>query len=115
MEPSQRGLPTWVVIMTAIVTPILLGVLFTMAMDAGRLPESERLRDPNAGYTQAYTDEAIVFVYIVADIVFLFVAPLLMTGRPSFRFAVWATPFPFSWYLSLFRTFGQWDGSRRGI
>src|SRR2546427_12232373 len=107
MEPSQRGLPTWVVIMTAIVTPILLGVLFTMAMDAGRLPESERLRDPNAGYTQAYTDEAIVFLYIVAEIVFLIVAAFLMTRRPRLRSAFWAIAIPLCLLLSLTATIGQ--------
>ena len=64
-------------------------------IDAGRLPESERLRDPNAGYTQAYTDEAIVFLYIVAEIVFLIVAPFLMTRRPSLRSAFWAIAISF--------------------
>ena len=109
-EFSERGLPTWVVIVTAIVAPILLLILFSTAMDAGRLPESERLRDPNAGYTQAYTDEAIVFLYIVAEIVFLIVTPFLMTRRPGLRTAFWAIAVPLCMLLSLIATIGQLAG-----
>ena len=38
MAEFQRGLPTWVVIVTAVVARILFGVLFTVAIDAGRFP-----------------------------------------------------------------------------
>ena len=109
-ELSQRGLPTWVVIVTAIVAPILLGVLFTMAIDAGRLSDSERRSDPNSGYTQAYTDEAIVFLYVVAQIGFLIVAPFAMTRRPGLRAAFWAIATPLCLLFSLIAMIGQMAG-----
>ena len=109
-ESSQRGLPTWVVIVTAVVAPILFGVLFTMAIDAGRLSDSEWRSDPNAGYTQAYTNEAIVFLYVAVQFVFLIVAPFAMTKRPRLRAAFWAIATPLCLLLSLIATIGQMAG-----
>jgi hypothetical protein len=106
----QRGLPTWVVIVTAVVAPILFGVLFTVAIDAGRLSESEWRSDPNAGDTQAYTNEAIVFLYVAAQFVFLIVTPFAMTRRPRLRAAFWAIATPLCLLRSLIATFGQMAG-----
>ena len=107
---SPRELPTWLVIGTAIVVPILLVIIFGVAMDAGRLPNSEFLRDPNAGYTQASTNDAIVFLYIVGEIVFLIMTPLLVTRRPGLRAAFWAIAIPLCMLLSLIATVGQMAG-----
>src|SRR5438128_991522 len=111
MEFSQRGLPAWVVIVTAIIAPILLGILFTMAIDAGRLPDSEWRSDPKtAGQTQAYTNEGIVFLYVVVQFIFLIVAPFTMTRRPGVRAAFWAIATPLCLLLSLIATIGQMAG-----
>jgi len=107
---SQRGLPTWVVIVTAVVAPILFGVLFTVAIDAGRLSDSEWRSDPTAGHTQAYTNEAIVFLYVAVQFVFLIVAPFAMTKRPHLRAAFWAIATPLCLLLSLIATIGQMAG-----
>ena len=109
-EPSQRGLPTWVVIVTAIVAPLVLAVLFTMAIDAGQLSDSEWRRDPNAGYTQSYTNDAVLFVYVIVQIAFLTVAPFAMTQRPGLRTAFWAIAIPLCLLFSLIAMISQLAG-----
>jgi hypothetical protein len=110
-EASQpRGLPAWLVVLTAIVAPLLLAVMFLALMDAAHLSDAAWRTDPKAGYTQAYTNDAVLFLYAIAQIAFLIVTPFLMTRRPGLRAAFWAIATPLCLLLSLIAFISQMAG-----
>ena len=105
-EPAQRGLPAWAVVVTAIVTPIVFAVLFVAAIDTAQMPLGPR-PDPDAGYAQAYTDEAILFLYVVVQAGFLLIAPWVLTQRSGLRKAFFAIAVPLSLLFSLIAVISQ--------
>jgi hypothetical protein len=109
-ELSQRGLPTWAVILTAIVAPIMFAVLFIATLDAAHLSDAEWRADPNAGYTQAYVDEGVLFLYGVVQVAFLIVAPWTITRRPGLRTAFLAIAVPLCLLFSLIAVISQIAG-----
>lgn len=83
----MRRLPTWLVLLTALVVPFVIGVAFIAALDAANRPVSavEYRSNPNAGQEQSDLNSAIVFVHALAQLAFVVVGAWRITPRPEVR------------------------------
>jgi hypothetical protein len=86
-DRDTRRLPTWLVLLTALVVPFVIGVAFTGALSAANRPVSaaEYRSNPNAGQEQSDRNSAIVFVHALAQFAFVVVGAWLITPRPEVR------------------------------
>ena len=66
--------------------------------------------DPGAGYTQAYADQAVIFLYGVVQVAYLIVAPWAMTSRANIRIAFWLISVPLCLLFSLIAVVSQIAG-----
>lgn len=106
----ERNLPTWLVVLTAILGPIVLAFLFVVAMDAVHVPDAQWRSDPNAGYTQAGNNEAVLLLYGLVQVAFLMVSPWAMTQRPGARRAFLSIAIPLCGLLSFIAIVSQLAG-----
>jgi|SRR5882724_13351197 len=110
VEQPSGGLPTWTVVLTAIVGPFVLAILFLVALQSAHISDQEWLADPNAGYRQAHRDQVVLATYGLAQLAFLIAAPWRMTGRPGTRVIFVAIALPLCLIVSLVAVASQIAG-----
>jgi len=87
-KPSPRP-PTWLVVLTALIAPLVLAIGFITVMDEANRPVSveESRSNPNAGQQQSDLNSGFVFLHALAQLAFLAAGAWWTRQRPRARVA----------------------------
>jgi amino acid transporter len=108
-DRDTRGLPTWLVLLTALVVPVVIGVAFLAALGAANRPVSveEYRSNPNVGQEQSAQNSAIVLVHALAQLAFVVVGAWRITPRPEVRVVFLFVAIPVSFLVFALTFFGS--------
>jgi len=98
MIAMSSGLPSWLVVPAAVITPIVMALTFLMVMDWINRPVSveECNSDPNAGFHVAQRNDALVFLHALAQLAFVAAGAWRIRQRPGVRVAFLLVAIPVS-------------------
>jgi len=101
-------LPSWLVVLAALLGPIIIATLFLTAMEwANRpVPVAEYRSDPDAGYAQASLNSALLFLHALAQLAFVVAGAWWIWQRPRLRVAFLSLAIPVSGLLFLLTFIG---------
>src|SRR5437899_11579073 len=96
MIAMSSGLPSWLVVLAAVITPIVMALTFLMVMDWINRPVSveECNSVPNAGFHVAHRNDALVFLHALAQLAFLAAGAWRIRQRPGVRVAIFFIVLP---------------------
>ena len=87
-------LPTWAVVLCALLVPLLLAVVFLTAMDYANPPRTGELK-PGEGYAIAATNEGIVILHGLAQLAFVVLGAIFLPRTTAGRVAFLVITIPF--------------------
>jgi len=98
MIAMSAGLPSWLVVLAAVITPIVIALTFLTVMDWINRPVSveEYNSDPNAGFHVAQRNNALVFLHALAQLAFVAAGAWRIRQRPGVRVAFLLVAIPVS-------------------
>ena len=98
-------LPTWALVLTALVVPLLLAVAFLTAMDYASPPGTGELK-PGEGQMIAGTKEAIVLLHALGQLAFVVLGAWWLPRTTGGRVAFLAITIPFAMTVFLVTVIG---------
>jgi len=106
-EPSPRP-AVWLVVLTALLAPLVLGIGFITVMDWANRPVSveESRSNPNAGQQQSDLNSGFVFLHALAQLAFLAAGTWWTWQRPRARVAFLLIAVPVSGLVFLLSFIG---------
>jgi hypothetical protein len=96
-DPSPRP-PSWLAVLTALIVPLVLAILFLTVMDWANRPVSvaEDRSNPNAGSQQAALNNTFVYLHALAQLAFIAAGAWWTRHRPGLRVAFLLIAIPIS-------------------
>ena len=101
---DRKGFPTWAAVVTALLGPILIAVVFLSVFDYANRPTPGPMQ-PGEGQQISDTNNALIFLHALGQLAFL-VAGGWLAGRPRSRVVFLAIAIPVSGLVLLLATVG---------